>query len=84
MIPRRSPRNKARYYEYAIAVGESASVLNRKRYDNFDDAYFDSLIKRNDERAKYGRVMIKRQVVRRKVVIGKWEICDTRKEAIAR
>ncbi len=83
MIPRRSPRTKAKYYEYAIAVGESASVLNRKRYDNFDDAYFDSLIKRNEERTKYGRALIKRQVVRRKVTIGEWQICDLRKEPIA-
>lgn len=84
MIPRRSPRDRETYYEYAIAVGDSAQVLNRKRYDTFDDAYFDSCIKRNEDRIKYGKVMVKRQVVRRKVVIGEWSVCDPSKFRISR
>ena len=84
MIPKRSPLHKESYYEYAIAVGESASVLNSKRYDTFDDAYFDSLIKRNEDRIKYGHVMVKRRVVRRKVIIGDWQLCDPSKYRISR
>lgn len=50
----------------------------------FDDAYFDSCIKRNENRIKYGKVMVKRQVVRRKVVIGEWSVCDPSKFRISR
>ena len=67
------------YNEFAIAVGSSASVLTKKRYDNFDDAYFDSLIKNNEDRIRYGRVMVKRQVVERLITIGEWSIAKKRK-----
>ena len=84
MIPILSPRTRATYYEYAIAVGEICTVLNRTRYNTYEDAYFDSVIRNNIDREKFGRVLIKRQVVRRKVVIGDWQFCDPNKHAISK
>ena len=67
-----SPRSSATYDEYAVEVG--GSVLGKKRYRTAEDAYFWGCALGNaKDRETYGRVMVKRRVVKRKVTFGEWE-----------
>lgn len=67
-----SPRSSATYDEYAVEVG--GSVLGKKRYRTAEDAYFWGCVLGNaKDRETYGRVMVKRRVVKRKVTFGEWE-----------
>lgn len=68
----KSPRTSITYYEYAVAAG--GSVLNHTRYNTPEDAYFYGCALGNArDRERCNRILVKRQVVRRKVVIGDWE-----------
>ena len=77
-VPLLSPRSKATYYEYAVKVG--GSVLSRKRYDNVEDARWECLVGNSRDRVRTGRVLVKREVVKRKVAIGDWIDVDVDKE----
>lgn len=77
-IPMCSPREKATYYEYAVKVG--GTILSRKRYDNVEDAKWECLLGNSQDRERTGRVLVKREVVKRKVTIGDWIDVDVDKE----
>ena len=69
---RHSPLSSEKLTEYAIEAG--GSVLNNRRYATPEDAYFYGCVLQNArDRERFGRVMIKRRVVRRRVTFGKWE-----------
>jgi len=78
----KSPRTSVTYYEYAVAVG--GSVLNHKRYNTPEDAYFYGCALANArDRERWHHILVERRVVRRKVVIGDWEpIAHTKKGGI--
>ena len=73
MIPRSSPRESMAYIEYAIEAGDS--VLSHKRYDSYEDAHFECLLRNAKERQRVGHPMIRRRVVFRLVSIGDWFPC---------
>ena len=73
MIPLKSPRESMSYVEYAIEAG--GSVLSHKRYDSYEDAHFECLVRNAKERERTGRPMIRRRVVFRLVSIGDWNPC---------
>lgn len=68
---RRSPRDSEIRIEYAIGAG--GMVLSPKRYNTAEDAYFYGCVIANAcDRERYGRIMIPRRVVSRRVTFGKW------------
>ena len=68
---RRSPLSKETRTEYAVEAG--GLVLSHKRFATHEDAYFYGCLLANAcDRERCGRVMIKRRVVQRRVVFGKW------------
>lgn len=69
---RRSPLTEGTFTEYAVKAG--GSVLNHKRFATPQDAHFYGCALQNaKDRERYGRVMVKREVVMRRVHYGKWE-----------
>ena len=69
---RRSPLTKGTCIEYAVKAG--GSVLNHRRFATQEDAYFYGCALPNArDRERYGRVLVKREVVMRYVRYGEWE-----------
>ena len=68
---RRSPRDSEMRVEYAVEAG--GMVLSPKRYNTAEDAYFYGCVLANARDCeRYGRTMILRRVVSRRVTFGKW------------
>lgn len=69
---RRSPLTEGTLLEYAVAAG--SSVLNHRRFATPEDAYFyGCAIPNARDRERCGRVLVRREVVMRRVCYGKWE-----------
>ncbi len=69
---RRSPRASETRIEFAVESG--GMVLNSKRYNTPEDAYFyGCLIANARDRERCGHIMIRRRVVTRRVTFGTWE-----------
>ena len=72
---RRSPLTKGMFVEYAVRAG--GSVLNHKRFATQEDAYFWGCALPNArDRERYGRVLVKREVVMRHVCYGEWKVIE--------
>ena len=72
---RRSPLTKVTLVEYAVKAG--GSVLNHKRFATQEDAYFyGCAIPNARDRERYGRVLVKREVVMRHVCYGEWKAME--------
>lgn len=68
---RRSPLDSEIRIEYAINAG--GMVLSPKRYNTAEDANFYGRVLANAcDRERYGRIMMPRRVVSRRVIFGKW------------
>ena len=62
------------YYEYAIEAG--GTVISNRTYDSYEDAVYECVLRKENDMACCGRIMVDRRVVRRKVTVGEWEPCD--------
>ena len=72
---RRSPLTKGTRVEYAVKAG--GSVLNHRRFATQEDAYFYGCVVPNArDRERYGRVLVKREVVMRHVCFGEWKVME--------
>lgn len=69
---RRSPLTARTLMEYAVKAG--GSVLNHTRFATPQDAYFYGCALPNArDRERCGRVLVRREVVMRRVCYGEWE-----------
>ena len=69
---RRSPLTAGTLVEYAVKAG--GSVLNHRRFATPQDAYFyGCAIPNARDRERYGRVLVRREVVMRCVCYGEWK-----------
>ena len=69
---RRSPLSEGIFEEFAVKAG--GSVLNHRRFATQSDAYFYGCALPNArDRERYGRVMVRREVVVRRVYYGEWK-----------
>ena len=72
---RRSPLTKGTCVEYAVKAG--GSVLNHTRFATQEDArFYGCAIPNARDRERYGRVLVKREVVMRYVCYGEWEVVE--------